>query len=371
MKFTVERDVLFSTLNTVLGAIERSQIPILANVLIRGGNNKLAFTTSNLDIEYVAEIAAEVDKPHALTVPAKMLREIVKKMPKASTIIGETDDSKDAILKLRCGRSGFKLNTLPVADFPEFSLGEFPHQFTIEADALARLFAGCQFAICTEETRYYLNGIYLHISGTGDDAVLRAVATDGHRLAQMQIKAPEGSVDMPGVIVPRRTVTEVIKLCNDHDAVETSLSDTKIIFEAGGVRLASRLIDGTFPDYGRVIPAGNDKILTVTRASMSHAVDRVATVSSERGRAVKLSMNPGSIGFDVSDPDAGSAHEELEVTYEAPPLQIGFNSKYLTDILDEIDTNDVEIRLADPGSPTLFLPKGNETSLYVLMPMRV
>lgn len=371
MKFTIEREALLSALNTIHGAVEHGQIPILANVLIRGSKNKLEFFTSNLDMSYAAEIAAEVERPAALTVPASILREIARKMPNAATIVGESQGEDLKALKVRCGRSTFILNTLPASDFPDYSVGELPHQFIVDADDLARMFGGCQFAISTEDTRYYLEGVYLHTAGTGKDMVLRAVATDGHRLARIQIKAPEGTNEMPGVIVPRATVGEVIKLCKDHDTIQVSLSQSKIVFCAGNVRLASKLIDGTYPDYERVVPKENNKVVTADRKSMSDAVVRVSLVSRERGHGVKLSMKAGSISFDVVNPDAGNAHEEMEVAYEAPPLEIGFNSQYLTDILDEIDTDEVEIKLGDPGFPTLFVPKGSDTSLYVLMPMRV
>src|SRR5690606_20083408 len=222
--------------------------------------------------------------------------------------------------------------------------------------ALKRLIDRTQFAISTEETRYYLNGIYLHIVTVAGKPMLRAVATDGHRLAQAQIEAPAGSEKMAGVIVPRKTVGEIQKLLDDPDAeVAIEVSDTKIRVSIGAVVLTSKLIDGTFPDYVRVIPQGNDKVLKADKGEFASAVDRVSTVSSERGRAVKLALSDGRLVLSVNNPDSGSASEEIGVDYPADAIEIGFNAKYLLDVASQLDTGTAEFRFADPGSPTLIL----------------
>jgi DNA polymerase-3 subunit beta len=274
-------------------------------------------------------------------------------------------------LQVRAGRSRFTLQTLPETDFPDLAAGELPHRFKLASSDLKRLVEKTQFAISTEETRYYLNGIYLHIV---DDkaARLRAVATDGHRLAQVDLPAPKGTSGMPGIIVPRKTVAEVQRLLEDAgEEVEVELSPAKIRFSLGSVVLTSKLIDGTFPDYGRVIPVGNDKILVVDKGEFAAAVDRVSTVSSERGRAVKLSVASGKLTLSVTNPDSGSATEELEVEYGADPIDIGFNSRYLIDITNQIEGEKATLKLADPGSPTLLEDSDSAGALYVLMPMRV
>jgi DNA polymerase-3 subunit beta len=246
------------------------------------------------------------------------------------------------------------------------------HKFGLKAADLKRLIEKTQFAISTEETRYYLNGIYLHTAGTNKLPTLRAVATDGHRLAQVELPLPEGAAGMAGIIIPRKTVGEVQRLIEDNEAeITLELSPGKIRFTFGDVVLTSKLIDGTFPDYGRVIPTGNDKELVVDKKEFEQAVDRVSTVSSERGRAVKLSLSSGKLMLSVTNPDSGSATEEVEVEYTADPLDIGFNSRYLLDIAGQIEGEAAVLKLSDPGSPTLIQDRDSKNALYVLMPMRV
>jgi DNA polymerase-3 subunit beta len=377
MKLTVERATLLKSLGHVHRVVERrNTIPILANVLIRTDASALSLKATDLDLEVTETIAAEVGAAGATTVPAHMIYDIVRKLPDGSQVVLEALGDR-ASLAVRAGRSRFTLQTLPESDFPDLAAGEMTHKFSLSAADLKRLIDKAQFAISTEETRYYLNGIYLHVAGSGNSQTLRAVATDGHRLAQVELPAPAGAAGMPGIIVPRKTVGEVQRLIEDSEIeVAIELSQTKIRFAIGDVVLTSKLIDGTFPDYGRVIPVGNDKELTVDKADFEAAVDRVSTISSERGRAVKLSLSPGASGsgrlvLSVTNPDSGSATEELEVEYAADPLDIGFNSRYLLDIAAQIEGETAVLRLADPGSPTLIQDRDAQNALYVLMPMRV
>jgi DNA polymerase-3 subunit beta len=370
MRATVERSHLLKSLGHVHRVVERrNTIPILANVLLRAEGSKLTMKATDLDLEVTESVPAEVARGGATTVPAHILYDIVRKLPDGAEVSLDTGDGSQ--LALRSGRSNFTLQVLPETDFPDLTTGEFPVRFSLPALALKKLIDRTQFAISTEETRYYLNGIYLHVV---DDkaAKLRAVATDGHRLAQLDLPAPKGAAGMPGVIVPRKTVAEVQRLLEDAgEEIEVELSPAKIRFSLGSVVLTSKLIDGTFPDYGRVIPVGNDKILLVEKGDFAAAVDRVSTVSSERGRAVKLSITGGRLVLSVTNPDSGSATEEIEVEYDSDPLDIGFNSRYLLDIAAQIEGEVALLKLADPGSPTLIQDKDAKGALYVLMPMRV
>jgi DNA polymerase-3 subunit beta len=300
-----------------------------------------------------------------------MLYEIVRKLPEGAQVLIEAAGDRGT-LAIRAGRSRFTLQTLPENDFPDLNAGEMTHSFKVAAKDLKRLIDKTQFAISTEETRYYLNGIFLHAAMSGKTETLRAVATDGHRLAQFELPLPAGAAGMPGVIVPRKTVGEVQRLIEDSEAeIGIEMSAAKIRFTIGDVVLTSKLIDGTFPDYARVIPLGNDKELKVEKGDFEAAVDRVSTVSSERGRAVKLSVAGGKLTLSVTNPDSGSATEELEVEYSSDPIDIGFNSRYLLDIAAQIEGEVAVLKLADPGSPTLIQDQDAKGALYVLMPMRV
>jgi len=372
MKVTVERAELLKSLGRVHRVVERrNTIPILANVLIKADKGKLSLKATDLDLEVTDSIAAEVSPGGATTVPAHMFYEIVRKLPEGAQIVVEGSGDR-AVLSIRAGRSRFTLQTLPESDFPDLAAGDMTHSFTLAAADLKRLIDKTQFAISTEETRYYLNGIYLHAAGTAKSPTLRAVATDGHRLAQVELPLPQGASGMPGVIVPRKTVGEVQRLIETGEGeVKIELSSGKIRFTISDVVLTSKLIDGTFPDYARVIPVNNDKELTVDKKDFEAAVDRVSTVSSERGRAVKLSISGGRLVLSVTNPDSGSATEELEVDYASDSLDIGFNSRYLLDIAAQIEGEVAVLKLADPGSPTLIQDKDAKGALYVLMPMRV
>lgn len=373
MKVTVERAALLRSLGHVHRVVERrNTIPILSNVLLRASANGLQFKATDLDIEVTETIAADVTDSGATTVPAHVIYDIVRKLPEGAQVSLETS-GETGQMTIRSGRSRFSLGALPEGDFPDLAAGELPHAFSLAALDLKRLIEKTQFAISTEETRYYLNGIYLHTLEVEGELKLRAVATDGHRLARVEMPAPEGSEGMPGIIVPRKAVAEILKLVDDGgESVAIEISPAKIRLNfVGGVTLISKLIDGTFPDYQRVIPAGNDKRLTVERDVFARAVDRVSTISSERGRAVKLAISEGRLALSVNNPDAGSATEELDVDYEAGNLDIGFNARYLLDITGQLEGDTALFKLADPGSPTVIQDRDGAPALYVLMPMRV
>ncbi|RWO91655.1 DNA polymerase III subunit beta [Mesorhizobium sp.] len=372
MRVILERSNLLKALNHVHRVVERrNTIPILSNVLLSAEGATLEMKATDLDLEVTEATPAKVERGGATTVPAHLLYDIVRKLADGAEVMLKTDEDGNA-MTVTSGRSSFRLQCLPQSDFPELSAGSFSHIFRLDSVALKGLIEKTQFAISTEETRYYLNGIYLHTHDADGKLKLRSVATDGHRLARAEIEAPAGSEGMPGIIIPRKTVSELQKLVDDPDiAVTTELSDTKIRFTIGSVVLTSKLIDGTFPDYQRVIPTGNDKKLIIDRQSFAAAVDRVSTISSERGRAVKLSIGEGQVTLAVNNPDSGSATEELVADYSSDAIEIGFNAKYLLDVAAQLTGTEAKFMLADAGSPTLIHDMADETTLYVLMPMRV
>lgn len=374
MKLTIERAALLRALSHVQSVVERrNTIPILSNVMLDARDGVLNLTATDMDIAIVESVPAEVSGAGATTVPAHTLYEIVRKLPEGAQIGLETDAEGNQIL-LNAGRARFRLGTLDTAEFPAMSDGELPHGFSLAAGDFRTLIDRTRFAISTEETRYYLNGIYLHaVSGDGDgDGVLRAVATDGHRLARVEMPLPAGAEGMPGIIVPRKTVVELRKLIEETGGeIEVALSDTKIRFAFDDAVLTSKLIDGTFPDYERVIPSGNDKTMKVDRKSFADAVDLVATIATEKSRAIKLSIAKGNLALSATSPDAGSAEEELDANYDGEALSIGFNSRYLLDIAQQIEGDTARFELSDPGSPMIVRDADDESALYVLMPMRV
>ncbi len=372
MKLTIERSALLTTLGHVQSVVERrNTIPILSNVLIRAGNGAVSFTATDLDISIVESVDADIAMPGATTAPAHTLYDIVRKLPDGAQV--ELDASgDDGRLVLRAGRSRFQLSCLPEGDFPSLSEDDLPHTFEMPADEMRRIIDKTRFAISTEETRYYLNGIYLHETEQDGFAVMRGVATDGHRLARVQIPRPTGAEGMPGIIFPRKAVGELRKLIDDFDgALAVACSDNRIRFSFGQVVLASKLIDGTFPDYERVIPTANSLTMEVDAKLFAKAVDRVSTISTEKSRAVKLAIAPGNLTLSANSPDQGSAVEELPVSFEGEGMEIGFNSKYLLDIAGQIESENIRFRLEDGNSPSLVEDGEDSGAIYVLMPMRV
>ena len=374
MKATIERATLLRCLSHVQSVVERrNTIPILSNVLIEAeGDNSLKVMATDLDLQVVEHMDASVDSAGAITVSAHLLFDIARKLPEGSQVSLEAADNRMAI---NAGRSRFSLPTLPRDDFPVIVEGDLPTSFELPAKTLSELIDRTRFAISTEETRYYLNGIFFHVSDD-NEPVLRAAATDGHRLARFTLPRPAGAEGMPDVIVPRKAVAELRKLLDESldGNVQIDLSASKVRFKlggTGGVVLTSKLIDGTFPDYSRVIPTGNDKLLRLDPKSFHEGVDRVATIATEKTRAVKMGLDKDKVTLTVTSPDNGTATEEVPAEYSSEGFEIGFNAGYLKDILNQIDADTVEIHLADAGAPTLIRKDENSPALYVLMPMRV
>lgn len=372
MRLSIERATLLKALAQAQSVVERrNTIPILANVLIEAEGSQASFRATDLDIEVVDRAPAMVERPGATTVSAVMLHEIVRKLPDGA-LVNLAEDASTGRLTITAGRSTFSLATLPKEDFPVMASSEYSTNFSAPAPVLRRLFDKAKFAISTEETRYYLNGVYMHVANGEEGQALRCVATDGHRLARIDAPLPPGAEGMAGVIVPRKTVGELRKLLDDDEAsIAVSVSETKIRFATPAITLTSKVIDGTFPDYTRVIPTGNTRRLEVDASEFAKAVDRVATVSSERSRAVKLSLDEDRLVLSVNAPDSGAAEEELAVAYGDDRLEIGFNAKYLLEIASQVDRENAVFLFNSAGDPTL-MREGNDTSaVYVVMPMRV
>ena len=367
MKATIERATLLKSLGHVQSVVERrNTIPILSNVLIEARDDgSLRLMATDLDLQVDESVPANVTQGGATTVSAHTLFDIIRKLPEGSQVEISAAEGK---MQVNAGRSRFSLSTLPRDDFPVIAEGELPTRFELPAATLRQIIEKTRFAISTEETRYYLMGIFLHLV----DDQLRAAATDGHRLARVTVAKPDGADGMPDVIVPRKTVAELYRLLEELEGtVEVSLSPTKVRFGLGSAVLTSKLIDGTFPDYNRVIPTANDKLLKIDPKSFSAGVDRVSTIASEKTRAVKMSVDRDKVTLSVTSPENGVATEEVPADYGSDGLEIGFNARYLLDILGEIDGDTVEVHLADAAAPTLLRENDKSNALYVLMPMRV
>ena len=372
MQLTIERAALLKALGHVQSVVERrNTIPILSNVLLSADRDGVSFAATDLDMEIVDEAEAVVNQQGQITAPAHTLYEIVRKLPEGADVELKYSGD-DPRLSVSAGRSRFNLPVLPAGDFPVMSSEGLSSRYTVMKEDLARLIDKTRFAVSTEETRYYLNGLYLHTVSEGGENRLRAVATDGHRLALAEMGAPEGAAGSPGVIVPRKTIDQVRKLLDAGSGpVDIQVSAAKIRFEFGRASLTSKVIDGSFPDYVRVIPRDNQKILMVDNGVFAQAVDRVSTISAEKSRSVKLAVDPGKVTLTVRNMEAGQAVEEVEVDYDDEGFEIGFNARYLLDVASQLTGEQAEYRFADPASPTLVLDPADQGVQYVLMPLRV
>ena len=374
MKFSIDRSALLTALQHVHSVVEkRNTIPILSNVLLEAKEDGVYLTATDMDIAVIEKIdlkKSEVMQLGTITTSAQMLYDIVRKLPENITV--ELLSEKNDRLGIKASSSSFALNCLPSEDFPSIAQEEFNYSLNIPASEMIRLIDKTSFAMSLEETRYYLNGIYLHAVKDSTVDKLRTVSTDGHRLSRVDMTMPESVTEIPGVIIPRKTIMEIRKLLEDHtDNINLSLSDNKIQISFSNVVLTSKLLDGPFPDYSRVIPEQNDKTITISNQLLSEAVDRVSTVSTDKTRAIKININKGNLVVSATNPDKGSASESLEVKYDGEEVEIGFNSKYVLDVARQIKGKDIIIKLSDSVSPTLVYDKDDEDVLFVLMPMRV
>lgn len=368
IQVTLERAALLKALAHVQSVVERrGTIPILANVKLEASGDTLRLTATDMDIAVVDEVAAQVGVAGSTTVPAHTLYDIVRKLPDDGNGIELHKTAEGPKLLLRAGQANFSLACLAVEDFPVMGEGDMPHEFTLKASELITLIDKTRFAVSTDETRYNLNGVFLQVAKHNGADVLRAVATDGHRLARVEVALPAGASGMPGVIVPRKTVAELRKLMDEGVAqVGIALSEGKIKFAVGNAVLLSKLIDAAFPDCERVIPRNNEKIMEVETKVLSSAVDLVSVIASEKSRGVRIALENGKLTLSASSTDHGGT-KVLDVNYSADPLETGFNAKYLMDMLNQIEGDTVQFVLADGGSSVLVRDLGDVSTLYVIM----
>ncbi|MEI7669917.1 MAG: DNA polymerase III subunit beta [Pseudomonadota bacterium] len=372
MKIIIERSNLIKALGHVQSVVERKgTIPILSNVKLEAEGAELTLTATDMDIAVAERATANVVQAGSTTVPAQTFYEIVRKLPEGAQVeISKLADS--AKITIKAGSSRFSLATLPVEDFPVMNEGELPFSFTITASECSALIMKTRFAVSTEETRYYLNGIYLHATENQGIGVLRAVATDGHRLARIEVALPAGAAGMPGIIIPRKTIGEIVKLIEGGvTQVDISLSESKIRFTCGSAILVSKLIDGTFPDYERVIPTINDRIMELDRKEFARSVDRVSVIASEKTRGIRLSIAQGKLTLSADSPEHGTATEEIDVNFAAEPIEIGFNSRYLLEMTAQMEGDTAQFVFADGSAPAVVRDTADVSALYVIMPMRV
>jgi DNA polymerase-3 subunit beta len=369
MKLSIDRAALIKPLGHIQGVVERrNTIPILSNLVIRAEAGQLRLTATDMEMDMVETVSSSVSEEGVITTPAHMLYDIVRKLPEGSEISLTADNTGQA--QISAGRSSFRLPTLSVEDFPAISAAEMPVAFQLPAADLKDMIELTRMATSTEESRYYLNGIYLHHS---PDRKLRAVATDGHRLALTQMDLPQGAETMPAVIIPRKAYTELFRLMEDYDGdVEVGLSDNRARFSLGQVVMTTKLIDGTFPDYERVVPKDNQRKSVVKVADFSAAVDRVSTISAEKTRTVQLTFSNAGLTISASNAqDQASATETIETNWSDDDMKIGFNARYLLDITNLIEGDEMEFAFAEPSNPTLIRSPMDDASLFVVMPMRV
>ena len=375
MEIKANSSDLLKALNHIHGIVEvRHTLPILSNIVLSAENNELSLSSTNLDIFCSDKIDAEIMTSGEISVPAITFFEIVKRLPSGSDVILSMAD-EDTELVLKCGRSKFNLSTLKTEDFPILSDKDLSTNFVISADELSRMIDKTKFAISNEETRYYLNGIFFHKAESNSIKFLRAVATDGHRLAQYDIPLPQGAEEITGIIIPKKTVFELRKVLDDADGdVSVSLNENKIKFSFNNLKIISKVIDGTFPDYTKVIPQNNDKKFKTNNSELKNAIDRVSAVAineETKSKAIKLTIENNKLNLSVESQSKGSAKEEIDISYSNEKVDIGFNSRYLLDICNEVDGDEIDLSLLDSISPAIILDKTDENLFFVLMPMRI
>jgi len=366
MKFKISREALLKPLQVVSGVVEKRQtLPILSNVLVNIESDRLTLTGTDLEVELTASTQLEGADSGEITLPARKFMDICKSLPENAELSINIDDQRALI---RSGKSRFNLTTLSANDFPATDKVTGAREYTVPQSVLKHLIDQTQFCMANQDVRYYLNGLLLEIRPNG----LRAVTTDGHRLALCDMQSDIVPGDINQIIIPRKGVVELSRLLTDSDSPCTiQLNSNHIRIELGEITFLSKLIDGRFPDYDRVIPKGGDKIVSANREILRQGLLRASILSNEKYRGIRMNFTNGLLRATVNNPDQEEAEEEIDINYEGDELEIGFNVTYLVDALNAIKQEEVQLTLIDPNSSCLISGIGDESSRYVVMPMRL
>jgi DNA polymerase-3 subunit beta len=365
MKFSAQRETILKPLQAVIGVVERRQtMPILSNVLIVAREGELVITATDLEVELAAQINLDVESPGEITVPGRKLLDICRALPNDVAVTVSVEGDKATV---RAGRSRFKLTTLPAGDFPTVDEIATQQTLTLARKDLKRLLEKTHFAMAQQDVRYYLNGMLLETEGE----VLRAVATDGHRLALCEVPLGSGSTSSEQVIVPRKGVLELQRLLDGDGDVAVTIGSNHVRVDLDGIRFTSKLIDGRFPEYGRVLPSHPNNVVTADRELLRHALQRAAILSNEKYRGIRLDLGTNTVTIQANNPEQEEAEEGLEVEYGGDEMEVGFNVNYLLDALSAVDTEQVQMGLVDSNSSCLIRGPDQDGEKFVVMPMRL
>ena len=371
MKFKISRSVFFKTLSHLQGIVDKkNSLPILANIMIEAKDNELILSSTDMDISIIEKISCNVTEDGATTINSQILYDIVRKIDDNSDI--EIISNNGKLLTLRSDGSRFSLACLPKEDYPIIEQNNSGIDISLNSNILFKLIDKTKFAISNEETRYFLNGLYFNVTKEDNENIVTLVGTDGHRLAKFSHSIEENIEQISGVIIPKKTIYELSKLLSEtEDSIKISISSNKIIFFIGKIIFISKLIDGSFPDYKRVIPNDNKYILKINRDKLLSAVDRVSTIANEKSPVIKFKLLENVLNLNTINNESSTASEDLDVNYDGDEIEIGFNSKYIMDIVNNLEDNEISINLKDNTSPIIAQENSNTNLVYVLMPMRV
>ena len=371
MKFKIFRSNFFKTLSHLQGIVDKkNSLPILSNILIEAKDNSLTLSSTDMDISIIEKIDCNVSEDGSTTINSQILYDIVRKINDNSEIEIISNDGK--LLTLRADGSRFSLACLPKEDYPIIDQENSGNTIKINSKIIFKLIDKTKFAISNEETRYFLNGLYFNITKDQSNSILTLVGTDGHRLAKFSHNIEDNIDQVSGVIIPKKTIYELCKLLSEVDEdVYISISSNKIVFTIENIIFISKLIDGSFPDYKRVIPKDNSNILNINREILLSAVDRVSTIANEKSPVVKFKLLQNILNLNTINNESSTASEDLKINYNGDEIEIGFNSKYIMDIVNNLEDEEISINLKDNTSPIIALENSNSNLVYVLMPMRV